>query len=144
MIAVDTNILVYAHRQEFPEHGVARRTLIEIAEGVLPFGIPTVVVGEFLRVATHPRILDPPTARGDALAVLDGVLTSPRARVLGPTSSFWPTLRSLVDDLRLSGNAVFDAQVAATCLVNGFTTLVTNDRDFRRFPGLEVRGLDLT
>lgn len=139
MIAIDTNVLVYAHRREFPEHEPARTLLEEAAQGQLAFGVPAVVIGEFLRVATHPRVLDPPTSRTDALAVLDGVLASPRARILTAIPPFWSVLRGFVDDLRLSGNAVFDAQIAAACLVNGFSTIVTNDRDFRRFDGLDVR-----
>lgn len=141
MIAVDTNVLVYAHRSEFPEHEVARSALVDLAEGALPFGLPVIVVGEFLRVATHPRVLDPPTSREVALGVVDSLLASPRARVVTATESYWPMLRGFVEDLRLSGNAVFDAQIAAACLANGFTTILTNDRDFRRFDGLKVQSL---
>ena len=142
MIAVDTNVLIYAHRSEFDEHDAARHALTDLAQGSLPFGLPGTVVGEFLRVATHPRVLDPPTSRAVALGVVDAMLASPRARLLGPTEVYWQLLRGFVDDLRLSGNAVFDAQVAAACLANGFTTILTNDRDFRRFDGIEVRRLD--
>lgn len=142
MIALDTNVLIYAHRSEFPEHDAARHALTELSEGPLPFGLPVTVVGEFLRVATHPRVLAPPTPRAVALGVVDALVASPRARLLGASGVYWPLLRGFVDDLRLSGNAVFDAQIAAACLANGFTKILTNDRDFRRFDGLEVRRLD--
>lgn len=138
MIALDTNVLVYAHRGEFAEHEAAGALVEEVTRGQLPFGVPAVVIGEFLRVTTHPRVLAPPSTRADALAVLDGVLASPRARILAAVPPYWSVLRGFVDDLRLSGNAVFDAQIAAACLVNGFSTIVTNDRDFRRFDGLDV------
>jgi len=144
VIALDTNVLVYAHRREFDEHEAAHVLLEEATQGDLAFGIPEVVIGEFLRVATHPRVLDPPSSRRDALAVLDGVLASPRARILGPAEPYWQVFRGFVDDLRLSGNAVFDAQIAAACLVNGFSTIVTDDRDFRRFDGLEVQPIPAT
>lgn len=142
MIALDTNVLVYAHRAEFDDHVAARVVLAEVTQGDLAFGVPGVVIGEFLRVATHPRVLDPPSHRDDALAVLDGVLASPGARILGPVEPYWQVLRAFVDDLRLVGNAVFDAQIAAACLVNGFSTIVTNDRDFRRFDGLQVQPIE--
>lgn len=126
MVALDTNVLVSAHRREFAQHEAAHALLAEVTQVDLAFGVQGVVTGEFLRVATHPRILDPPTSRVDALAVINGVLASPRARILGPVDPYWQVLRTFVDGLRLSGNAMFDAQIAALCLVNGFSTIVTS------------------
>ncbi len=40
MIAIDTNILVYARRREAPHHEAARRLLVELAEGQAGWVIP--------------------------------------------------------------------------------------------------------
>ena len=54
MIAVDTNILIDAHRKEMPQHERARRWLTELSEGEEPWALPVFAMGEFLRVVTHP------------------------------------------------------------------------------------------
>ena len=68
MIAVDTNILVYAHRKELPDHALALSRLTELAQGRTPWAMPVFCLGEFLRVVTHPRIFDPPSTLDEALA----------------------------------------------------------------------------
>jgi predicted nucleic acid-binding protein len=44
MIALDTQILVYAHREDAPFHSAARRALTDLAEGAAPRAIPGPVV----------------------------------------------------------------------------------------------------
>jgi len=39
------------------------------------------------------------------------------------------------------GNLAFDAQIAAVCRENGATRMLTLDRDFTRFPGIQVVSL---
>ena len=67
MIAVDTNILVYAHREDSPWHEVAARQVTFLAEGHTPWAIPWSCVHEFLAIVTHPRIYAPPTPLSLAL-----------------------------------------------------------------------------
>ena len=74
MIAVDTNILVYAHREELPQHARARARLVELAEGAARWAIPVFCLGEFLRVVTHPRLFDPPFAVSEACQALGAML----------------------------------------------------------------------
>jgi predicted nucleic acid-binding protein len=98
-------------------------------------------MGEFLRVVTHPRVFRPPSDAAVAVGFLDRLLESPSLRVLLPSSRYWELLRALVPAARASGNLIFDAQVAAVCLEHGATTILTEDRDFARFPGITVRTL---
>lgn len=144
MIGVDTNILVYAHRAEFPQHDAARAALHELAEGPSPWALPMFVIGEFLRVVTHPAVLDPPTDRRTACAVVDALLACPSARLLVPSPRFWPLLRSTIDDGRVLGNDVFDAQIVAVCREHGVDVLLTEDRGLRRFTGIRIRALSGT
>lgn len=68
LIAVDTNVLIDAHRDGFREHRQALAWLRHLAEGLTPWAMPVFCLGEFVRVATHPRVLDPPSTIEQALA----------------------------------------------------------------------------
>lgn len=141
MIAVDTNVLVYAHRPSLREHDRALLWLRHLAEGNLPWGLPVFCMGEFVRIATHPRILDPPSTLQEALGALDGLLQSPSVRVLIPGPQYAALFRDALQAADARGNLVFDAQIAAVCRENGATRLLTLDRDFARFPGLRIVSL---
>ena len=142
MIAVDTNILVYAHHSEAPQHRVALETLRSLAEGDAVWGLPVFVIGEFLRVVTHPRgPFRRPSTTEQAMLAIDDLVEGPRVRVLMPGPRYLSLLRKLVLEAKARGNFVFDAQVAAVCLEHGATTILTEDNDFARFPGFTVRGL---
>jgi toxin-antitoxin system PIN domain toxin len=139
MIAVDTNILIYAHRAEFPEHVAARKLLAGLAEGSELWALPVFCLGEFLRVVTHPAILKPPSDLPVAKRSLEALLDSPSVRVLSPGDRFPPLLLQTVADARATGNLVFDAQIVAVCRENGVETIWSNDRDLLRFPGVKAR-----
>lgn len=141
MIAVDTNILVYADREELPLHPAALAALKRLAEGGEAWAIPVFCIGEFLRVVTHPRLFDPPTPVAEAWESIMALMASPSVRLLVPGPSFLTLLRQQLAESGVAGNLVFDAQIAAVCLEHGVRTLLTEDRDFARFPGLEARSL---
>jgi toxin-antitoxin system PIN domain toxin len=141
VIAVDTNILVYAHRKELPQHAAARARLTALAEGDAAWAIPVFCLGEFLRVLTHPRLFDPPHTIAEACSALDRVLKSPSLRLLNPGERFWGMLTTAVREADAVGNLVFDAQLAALCKEHGVSTLLTEDRDFDRFPGFRTERL---
>lgn len=138
MIAVDTNVLIYANREESRQHASALRILRRLAEGHEAWALPVFCVGEFLRVVTHERVFDPPTPLPDALEAIESLLASPAVRLLVPGDRYLPLLRGALERSGATGNLVFDAQIAAVCLEHGATTLLTEDHDFSRFPGLSV------
>lgn len=141
MIAVDTNILVYAHREESPQHARALLALRALAEGDEVWALPVFVLGEFLRVVTHPRIFDPPSTRSDAVQAVDAVLASPTVRVLHPGNRFWRLLRDALEEAGAGGNLVLDAEIVAVAREHGVTTILSEDKDFRRFPSVTLRAL---
>ena len=141
MIAVDTNILLYADREETPQHRAALQALRRLAEGHEAWAIPIQCVGEFLRVVSHDRVFQPPTPIGEALASIESLLASPSARVLVPGGRYLRILREVIERADVRGNLVFDAQIAAVCLEQGASTLLTEDRDFTRFEGLKPLSL---
>ena len=87
MIAVDTNILVYAHREDSPFHGAAFERVAELAEGRAAWSIPWPCVDEFVSVVTHPRIYAPPTPLALALDQVDAWLESPTLVLLAESPS---------------------------------------------------------
>ncbi len=139
MIAVDTNVLVYAHRIESPQHKICQRALKNLADGRSPWAIPVFCLGEFLRVTTHPSVLSPPSPLDRALFDLNAILRSPSVRVLYPVEGYLERFMDLCRTGDARGNLVFDAQIAAVCLEHGVSELLTYDRDFDRFRKLKTR-----
>jgi toxin-antitoxin system PIN domain toxin len=139
VIALDTNILVYAHRQDSPWHTQAATCLRTIAEGHPSWGLPWPCVHEFLSIVTHPRIYSPPTAAKRALEQVDDWLRAPTLVLIGETSGYWEVLQRLVLDAKIVGPRIHDARVAAICIFHRVTELWTADRDFSRFPGVSTR-----
>ena len=138
MIAVDTNILVHADREESQLHAGSFEAIRRLAEGDEAWAVPVFCVGEFFRVISHDRLFDPPTPIMDAVESIDSLLASPAARLLVPGDRYLRILRRLIEESQVTGNLVFDAQIAAVCLEHGVTTLLTEDRDFARFRSLQT------
>jgi toxin-antitoxin system PIN domain toxin len=138
VIAVDTNILVYAHRAESPFHTAALQAVTGLAEGDAPWGLPWPCVHEFLSTVTHPRILKPPTPLEVALDTIEQWLNSPSLLLLSEFEGYWRHLRSVATAGRVTGPRIHDARVAAICLQNGVHEFWSADRDFSRFPSLKV------
>jgi toxin-antitoxin system PIN domain toxin len=139
MIAVDTNILLYAHREESPWHELAYQKLESLAVGRSPWAIPAPCVHEFLAIATHPRIFNPPTPLADAIDYVGAVLESPSLSILAEGDGYWDILRELLLAAKAVGPRVHDARIAALCVYHGVDELWTADRDFSRFSRLPVR-----
>ena len=137
MIAVDTNVLVYAHRREAKEHRAAQRTLAELASGNDAWAIPWPCVYEFYSVVTNRRIWkDSASTQQQAWAQVEAWLGSPSLQLLSETRDFAQVLSELVQRPRVVGAVVHDARVAALCLAHGVEALLTRDRDFSLFPEL--------
>lgn len=139
MIAVDTNILVPAHRRDAALHHAARHRLTELAEGSQPWALPWPCLHEFLAVVTHPRIFDPASSLDAALQQIEAWTSSPSVRLIGERSDHLVQLRSALMPADVVGARVHDGRVAAICRSHGVTELWTIDRDFSRFPGLVTR-----
>jgi toxin-antitoxin system PIN domain toxin len=139
MIALDTNLLVYAHRVDNPFHTAAARLVRELAENKAAWAIPWPCLHEFYGVATNPRVHAVPTPVEVTLNQIEVWLESPTLHLLAETSAHWPALRDLIAKTQLQGPMVHDARIAALCLAHGVRELWSADRDFSRCPGLRVR-----
>jgi hypothetical protein len=139
LIAIDTNILVYAHRRDSEWHKPAAALIKRLAENRVEWAIPWPCMHEFLAIVTHPRIYDPPSTTAQAVGQAGTWLDSPSLVMLTETSDHWSTLSVLLSRGKIQGPLVHDARVAALCLSHGISELLTADRDFGRFATLTVR-----
>jgi len=139
MIAVDTNLLVHAHREDSAWHQAAYARVRELAEGRSPWAIPWPCIHEFVAIVTHPHIYAPPTPLDVATDQVKAWMESPTLVLLSETEQYWSKLRVILNTGRVSGARVLDGRIAALCQHHGVTELWTVDRDFSRFPGLTVR-----
>ncbi|MBI3207183.1 MAG: PIN domain-containing protein [Myxococcales bacterium] len=140
MLAVDTNVLVYAHRREANEHAVASRELRALAGGADAWAIPWPCVYEFFSVVTNPRIWRDAASTGrQAAAQVQAWCASPSLVLIGESDAFLTVLAPLLDRPRVRGPVIHDARVAAICLAHGVDALLTRDRDFSLFPELPTR-----
>jgi toxin-antitoxin system PIN domain toxin len=139
VIAVDSNLLVYAHRRDSEWHEPARREITSLAEGPGAWAIPWPCLYEFYAIVTHPRIYRPPSRPTEAIDQIEAWLESPQLVLLAETGSYPSALVELLRSSRPRGPKVHDARIAALCLHAGARELLSADRDFSRFPALATR-----
>jgi toxin-antitoxin system PIN domain toxin len=139
LIAVDTNVLVHAHRVESEWHAQAKARIVELAGSDETWAIPWPCVHEFLAVVTHPKIFRPPTPTERALQQVSFWMESPSLALLGEAPGYWDQLSSVVRAGGVAGPRIHDARIAALCFLHGVKELWSADRDFGRFRGLRVR-----
>lgn len=138
MIALDTNILIYAHREDTPFHVVAARCVAELAENHPAWAIPWPCIHEFLAIVTHPRIYNPPTPLTAALYQVEAWLESPSLVLLTEVEQHWSELCALLTASKVTGGRIHDARIAAICHQHGVREFWSADRDFSRFPNLGI------
>jgi len=139
VIAVDTNILVYAHRPDTTFHDAAADSMRGLAEGKANWSIPWPCIHEFLATVTRQSIWTDPTPVGRAVDQVRAWLVAPTASVIAETDRHLDLLADLMMRGRIVGAKVHDARVAALCIEHGVRELWTADRDFSRFPQLNTR-----
>jgi toxin-antitoxin system PIN domain toxin len=140
VIAVDANILVYAHKQGAPFHAEARAALLALARSVDTWALPWPCLHEFFAMVTNRRIFAPASTPAQAIAQLEAWIAAPNVRLLSESRTHFARLTDLVMP-GVVGQAVHDAKIAAICLDHGVRELLTMDRDFSRFPALATRSL---
>jgi hypothetical protein len=138
VIAVDTNILVYAHREDAEWHSVAYEKIRSLAEGGGAWAIPWPCIHEFVAIVTHPRVYRPPSPIAAVIDQVDAWLEPRNLVLLSESDEHWSTLRRLLLGGKAAGAVAHDARIATLCLQHGVRELWSADRDFGRFPELRV------
>lgn len=139
MIAVDTNLLVYAHRVDSDFHPQALDVLCKLAKENIRWAIPWPCIHEFISITTHPRIYNPPTPMETALDAIQVWLDTTGCVMIGEGFNYFEKLRELALKGNIRGPMIHDARIAAICIHNGVKELWSADRDFSRFSGLKTR-----
>ena len=137
MIAIDTNLLVYAHRMGTAEHAKSRRA-IEQAARTGGWGMALPCVSEFFSVVTHPTCAPRPSTPLQAMDYIDGLVEGGAAIWL-PGPGFGTRLLQLASDLKIAGSRIFDLQIALMAFEGGATELWSHDQNFQSVPGLPAR-----
>jgi toxin-antitoxin system PIN domain toxin len=139
VIAVDTNMLIYSHREDSEFHAVAKDLVDSLRHQAGAWAIPWPCIHEFISITTHPGVYKPASTLPQALGFLDSLLASPSLHLLAESPGYFEKLRELATVARLKGPRIHDARIAALCLHHGVTELCSADRDFSAFPQIKVR-----
>jgi uncharacterized protein len=139
VIAIETNLLIYAHREDSEFHGAAREVVDSMRHQSAPWAIPWPCIHEFIGIATHPGIYKPASTLAEALGFVDSLLASPQLHLLAESPGYFERLREIAEAARLRGPRIHDARIAALCLHHGVSELWSADRDFSAFPQVKVR-----
>ncbi len=139
MIAIDTNILVYAHRKDSEWHAPAKAALDSLFRGGESWAIPWPCLHEFYSVCTHPKIYSPPTPYSKLLKMFADWNQQKHLRFLHEGPGYMDKLTQVVENAHVVGPRIHDARIAGICLNHGVSELWTADRDFSSFPDLKTR-----
>jgi predicted nucleic acid-binding protein len=139
VIAVDTNLLVYAHRAGCPEHEAAQRAIEAAANDSYGWGIPSPCLFEFWSVVTHPSSIGGGTAPATARHFIDALIETAGASILPPPPSVAPRSLQIAEQLDIRGPRIFDLQIGLVALDAGVTEIWTHDAGFVGLPGLTIR-----
>jgi toxin-antitoxin system PIN domain toxin len=134
----DVNVLVYAHRTDYPEHERYSLFLEHLMNGPEPVALSELVLSGFVRVTTHARSLKPPTRIELAWEFVSEMADHSNARLIRPGLEHWRIFRDLCQKTKATGKLVADAYHAAVAIEHGCEWLTT-DSDFSRFSNLRTR-----
>ena len=138
MVLPDVNVLVYAHREDAPQHAGYREWVENVINGDESYGLSDLVLSGFVRVATHPKVFARPSTLADALVFTEQMRDRPNCVPIAPGPRHWKIFRTLCAQVGAKGNLVPDAYLAAMAIESG-CEWITTDRDFSRFKALRCR-----
>jgi toxin-antitoxin system PIN domain toxin len=138
-VALDANILLYASNDDDERRDRAQQVLSKLAAGPEVVYLFWPVVMAFLRIATRESVFPHPLSPAEALAMIGSLLNREHVYSPGEDERFWSTFNELAAELRARGDLVSDIHIAALMRRYGVRTIITADRDFRRFDGIEAR-----
>jgi predicted nucleic acid-binding protein len=139
MIAVDTNLLVYAHREGAPEHGRARAAVLAALGDSSGWGICLPAVSEFWSIVTHPNMPGGPSSPTVVTHFFHHLITEGHGHIWTPGPGFGQRLMRWAVSLKVRGKRIFDLQIAVVALEHGVQEIWSHDQNFQSVPGVKVR-----
>src|SRR5215467_6679738 len=112
MIALDTNLLIYAHREGASEHELARAAILEAVNSPSGWGICLPSIGEFWSVVTHPKIPGGASSSAAATNFFHYLITEGHGHLWTPGPGFGERLMRWAASLHVRGKRIFDLQIA--------------------------------
>lgn len=135
MILCDANVILNSIFTDQAAHSVAYTFVDSLRSGDVVYLWHPIISTAVVRICGNTYQKGAGIPSDQALEILNLFHFNPNARLAYDSEAQWQTFRRIVVDLRLTGNDVTDAYIAAVALHhNG--TLATFDRGFARFPGL--------
>jgi len=139
VLAVDTNVLVYAAGADSQFHAACRDWLERQRARPDAWYTTWAILYRFLRVTTHVRLMRRPWSAPAASNFVAALLASPGLAVLVPTERHAEVAEQVILELpHLAGNLLHDARTAILMREHGIGRICTRDTDFNQFPFLEV------
>jgi len=137
--SLDVNVLLYASDRSSTRYEAAGAFLESCAAGPEVLCLTWATLMSYLRMATHPRIFSTPLSPAEAFGNVSALLVLPHVRAVSELDGFADVYQHVTADLVVRGNLVPDAHLAAVLFQHGVRTLYSSDRDFGKFPTLDVR-----
>lgn len=135
--AIDTNILLYAANATSESFETAYELIERLARGPELLYVFWPVAMGFLRLSTHPAVIDRPLSPAEALTSLGDLIERDHVRTPGEAPNFLTVFQqTALPGTR--GKDFTDAHIATLMRQHGVGKIYTRDRDFRRFDGIRV------
>lgn len=131
----DVNVLIYAHREDAPEHEEYAGWLKQLAGGAAPFALSELVLSAFVRIVTNKKIFQPATPLHVAMDFAEKLMQRQGSVIVRPGRRHWAIFSRLCRESNIAGPMISDAYIAALAVEHG-CEFVTRDSDFARFEGL--------
>jgi predicted nucleic acid-binding protein len=139
MIGLDCNILV---QLAFADHTANGKTIAAVQKETgqgFKLVFPSLVVNEFLHIATDPRRFAPPLTMTQALDWITDFLANPMVELLESTKTSTEQTLCWMKEFNLGRKRVLDTHLAAVLYTGGVRRLLTsNPADFAVFKVLET------
>lgn len=140
----DSRPIAVCSKSDDPHSTKARLALESIINSSASWAQSWSIIYEFLRVATHPRVFPSALDVETAWTFLAGIIRHPGGLILCETSIYTDTVELCISEApRIQGNLLHDFHLAVLMREHGVERILTEDRDFRMFPWIEIERLSL-
>jgi uncharacterized protein len=138
VIALDTNLLVYAHRQGAPEHDKACAAILRALDDPRGWGICLPTIVEFWSIVTHPKIPGGPSSAAVVTHFFHYLISEGRGAIWTPGPGFGQRLMRWAASSKVRSKRIFDLQIAVIAFEQGAREIWTHDQNFATIPSVKV------